>query len=164
MNPSLQRPVLPRQKEEGVILRSVHFKGMGRAIGLSVVLLAAGTGHGEAGGFREQMGWQFRSPSETQTNLNKEALRLQLEQQGTVVGGAAGGSVSVPLSSGGAGLSGGGLGGSSATLGNQTNTTTNVTINVTGDGNDVTVDNYLNLEAEQTTDGQTSNIGSGANR
>jgi len=63
----------------------------------------------------------------------------------------------VPLSSGGGSL---GLGGSSATLGNQTNTTSNLTINVTGDSNDATVDGYLNLKAEQTTDGQTSNIGS----
>ena len=71
---------------------------------------------------------------------------------------AGGGAVSVPLSSGAGGL---GLGGSSATLGNQTNTTTNVNITIAGDDNDVHVDGYLNLGAEQTTDGQTSTIGSG---
>jgi hypothetical protein len=116
---------------------------------------------GEAAGFREQTSWQFRSPSETQTKLNEEALRLQLEQQGAVVGGAAGGAISVPLSSGAGGL---GLGSGGTTLGNQTNTTTNVTVTVTGDNNDVNVDGYLNLEAEQTTDGQTSTFGAGDGR
>jgi hypothetical protein len=139
-------------------VRHVSFEQVSRTVGLGLLLLSLGAAGAAAGGFREQVGWQFRSPAETQVRLNEEALRLQLEQQGTVLPGAGGGNVSVPLSSGAGGL---GLGGSSATLGNQTNTTTNVNINITGDGNDVNVDGYLNLEAEQITDGQTSNIATG---
>ena len=139
-----------------------HFGiAVSRAVCLGLTLMTVDASSSWAAGYGESSAWQFRPPGETQVRLNEEALRLQLEQQGTVLPGAGGGAVSVPLSSGAGGL---GLGGSSATLGNQTNTTTNVNINVTGDGNDVNVDGYLNLEAEQTTDGQTSNIGSGGSQ
>ncbi len=124
--------------------------GFGLAATLVVADLAA------AAGFREQQSWQFRSPAETQTNLNREALRLQLQQQGTVLRSPGGGGTSIPLSGGALGL-----GSSNATIGNQTNTTTSVTITVNGDNNAATVDGYLNLNADQVNEGQTSKTGTG---
>lgn len=126
---------------------------LGLGIGLVALLLAPSVVF--AGGFREQQSWQFRSPAELQTNLNREAIRLQQEQNRKITGGA----TSIPLSGGASAL--GGSGGSATTLGNQTNTTTSVTITVTGDNNDIHVDDYLNLNAQQTTDRQTSNTGTG---
>ena len=126
-----------------------------RAFGVGLVALLVAPGVAFGGGFREQQSWQFRSPAELQTNLNREALRLQQEQNGRISGGA----TSIPLSTGQSAF--GGLAGSTTTLGNQINTTTSVTITVTGDHNDIQVDDYLNLDAQQTTERQTSNFGSG---
>jgi hypothetical protein len=129
-----------------------------RAIGIGLVALLVAPSMALGGGFREQQSWQFRSPAELQTNLNREALRLQQEQNGKILGG----STSIPLSTGQSGFGGGGgVAGSATTLGNQTNTTTSVTITVTGDNNDIHVDDYLNLQVEQTTERQTSNFGAG---
>lgn len=126
-----------------------------RALGVGLVLLLVAPSVASGAGFREQQSWQFRSPAELQTNLNREAVRLQQEQNSRISGG----STSIPLSAGQSAF--GGLGGSATTLGNQTNTTTSVTITVTGDHNDIHVEDYLNLDAQQSTDRQTSNVGAG---
>ncbi len=99
----------------------------------------------EAGGFREQRGWQFRSPAETQTLLNLEVRRLRLR------GFENGNGTAVAL--GASHLAGGGPGGGAASGASELNTTEGSTVyNVTveGDGNRVEVDGYLNLTTTQT--------------
>lgn len=112
--------------------------------GIAATVASAAPVPAPAGGFREQLGWQFRSPAELQANLNREALRLQLN------GGGKGGGAAFGL--GGPAVVG-------TTVGNQTSGTTSYTVNLTGDNNDVTVDGYLNLNTSQQNSGQTSNVG-----
>jgi hypothetical protein len=99
-------------------------------------------------GFREQMGWQFRSPAELQTGLNREALRLQLDNGGQVTGSLGGTAI--------------GLGGTPAvagtTVGNQTSGSTSYTVNLNGSNNSVTVDGYLNLSTSQQSEGQSASV------
>lgn len=96
-------------------------------------------------GFREQMNWQFRSPAELQTELNREALRNQLNgQQGVSVGGTAIG-LGTPEVAG-------------TTVGNQTSGSTSYTVNLNGSGNSVTIDGYLNLSTTQQSEGQSASV------
>ena len=115
------------------------------AIGMGTVLA---TGSPAQAGFREQLGWQFRSPAETQTKLNREALRNELDGR-DLDGGSTAVSLGVPEVSG-------------ATVGNQTSGTTSYTVNLSGDNNDVTVDGYLNLSTSQQSEGQSSQVEKGS--
>ncbi len=125
-----------------------------------VVLLAVPSGFPEAQGFREQRSWQFRSASQTQILLNIEALRLQ--QNGLSNGGGSGGGgttigLGAPL--GAAALGAGGLNlASGTTVGNSTSGSTTYNVTVTGDGNEITVDGYLNLSTSQISEGQNASV------
>lgn len=107
-----------------------------------------------AQGFREQGSWQFRSSAETQVKLNIEGTRLQLNGIGTREVGS--GSAVIGLSSG-LGVPGNSPATASTTA-NATSGTTTYNVTVTGDGNDVKVDGYLNLDVAQESAGLKSRI------
>jgi hypothetical protein len=111
---------------------------------LAAAAILAVVPHAEAG-FREQTNWQFRSPAELQVELNREALRQQLNgQQAAGVGGTAIG-LGAPEVAG-------------STVGNQTSGTTSYTVNLNGSGNSVTIDGYLNLSTSQQSEGQSASV------
>jgi len=109
-----------------------------------------------AQGFREQAAWQFRSSAETQVKLNIEGTRLQLNDIGTREVSSGGTALGLGLGSGF-----GALGDSpttASTTANATNGTTTYNVTVSGDGNDVKVDGYLNLDVAQDSAGLKSKI------
>ncbi len=106
----------------------------------------------QAAGFREQQGWQFRSPSSTQVLLNLEVRRLDLRQAGgngggtaVTLGGAAFTGATAPnrVQSGGSAL-------------NAIDATPTVTVE--GSNNVVTIDGFLNLNVDQQADRARSRI------
>lgn len=109
-----------------------------------VVTIAASTEDAVAG-FREQQNWPFRSPSELQTNLNREALRNQLNAGTPASAGPTAIGLGVPEAAG-------------TTMVNSTTGTTNYNVTLTGDNNEVTVDGYLNLNTNQNSEGRTSEV------
>lgn len=147
---------------------------------MSVVLLtlAAVTGAGlpaSAGGFREQLGWQFRNPAEATVKLNKEAQRLQANGLNVPGAGTAIGLGGLGGLNGGGGRNGGGTTNNTTlntdvqtesqsttgtTTGNSVSGTTTYNVTVEGDNNTVTLDGYLNLSTSQTSTGQTSTVSS----
>lgn len=118
-----------------------------------VVSAIVGSATADAAGFREQGAWQFRPPSETQVRLNIEAQRLSLDG---LDGGA--GSAAAVVGLGSAGFGTGTLTSSAESALNTTTGTVTYNVTVTGDGNDVSVDGYLNLDATQTADRVQSRI------
>jgi hypothetical protein len=117
------------------------------SLALAAILVPCfGAATSEAAGWREEQSWQFRSPAETQTRLNSESLRLQLN--GVVGAGAQNGNIILPNSAGS---------GNSSTLGNSTAGTSTYNVTINGSNNEVTVDGYLNLHTDQHTGSQTSN-------
>ncbi len=115
-----------------------------------------------AQGFREQRSWQFRSSADIQVKLNIEATRLQLNGIGSRQVG--GGGTTLGLGSGAlaSGLSvtnsPGNRQSSSSSTANATSGTTTYNVTVTGDGNEINVDGYLNLDVTQDTQGMDSSI------
>lgn len=138
-----------------------RFSGRVATVVVTGAILLVG-GDALAQGFREQQSWRFRSSGELQVKLNIEATRLQLNGIGTR--GVGSGGTALALGSGalGSGLSvtnsPGNRQSSSTSTANATSGTTTYNVTIRGDGNEVNVDGYLNLDVNQDTQGMESAI------
>ncbi len=125
------------------------------------ILLATGSGV-FAQGFREQQPWRFRSSADLQVRLNIEATRLQLNDIGTRQVGSGGTALGLGSGALGSGLSvtnsPGNRQSSSTSTANATSGSTTYNVTIRGDGNEVNVDGYLNLDVNQDTQGMESAI------